>query len=180
MSISSYLKERFSRPRLMILLGMIVILIADASIHYNQLFRHKQPIIKHFTRQHIEATVKSDRISFNGQESSFKCYHPYCGLNKEGKYILSEIKLAMIVEQNQTTDTPIYYLMSICLNKHTCFDNAELNKINEKYAKIPIETQIRIGVWVLVIISIIISPYGFYERRKSEVIKEIERKYKIK
>ncbi len=70
--------------------------------------------------------------------------------------------------------------MSICLNKHTFFNNTELNKINEKYTRIPIEDLMRIGVWVLVIIGVIIVPYGSYERRKSAAIKEIEQKYRIK
>ena len=133
-------KEYFSWPKLVYLLAALVPCGLYMLLHYNLIF-YGSPIIKQVIVNKIAVEVKLDSIESevikeNSKKVSFQCYVPYCGLAKEGKYILSEIKYIIFHDQaplsKGMSSKNIYYLSYLCISKKTCFDNNITNILNKK------------------------------------------------
>ncbi len=178
-------KECFSWSKLMMILVVLAILGIEMYLNYN-LIIFGEPRIKQIAMHNIAVTVKSDRIESqlikeDNQLVALQCYAPYCGLIKEGKYILSEVKYIILHDPEPFSKVPsrnIYYLSHICTNKKTCLDNNITNILDKKKTQLVNKARFGTFFWIFNIILIIVIPYG--KEIKSETKKEIERKYGIK
>ena len=184
--LMSLWKEYFSWPKLVFLLAVLVPCSLYMALHYNLIF-YGAPIIKQIVVHKVAAEVKLERIESEvikekNKTVSLQCYIPYCGLTKEGKYILSEIKYIIFHDQvplsRGMSSKDIYYLSHICLNKKNCFDNNITNILNKKKSELIGKARFGAFFWLVSIILIIVIPYG--NEIKNEAKIEIERRYGIR
>lgn len=184
MSVESLWKKYFPFSKLVLLLVALVACGLYMYRHYNLVVG--EPRIKQVVMHNVAVIVKQDRleselIKENNQWVVLPCYTPYCGLMKEGKYILSEIKYIIFHDQkplSKSSSKNIYYLSHICINKKSCFDNNVTNLLNKKKTQLINDARFGAFYWIVVIILIIVVPYG--DELKSKIKKAIERKYGIR
>ena len=153
-------KKYFSWPKLVFLLFILIPVWMQISVHYNLLIG--EPLVKQITMNNMAVTVKPDRIESeaikeNNKIIMLQCYSPYCGLMKEGKYILSEVKYIILYDQkplSRLSTKNIYYLSYICVNKKICFDNNTTNILNKKKTQLINDARFGAFFWIIGIILI--------------------------